>query len=42
MMTEILSYESLTTREAGKKFEGDATDLVSTLMNALQNEAKVI
>ena len=42
MMTEILGYESLPTREAGKKFEGDATDLVSTLMNALQNEAKVI
>jgi electron transfer flavoprotein beta subunit len=41
MMTEILGYQSLPSREAGKKYEGDATDLVNTLMNVLQNEAKV-
>ena len=29
-------------REAGKKLEGDAEELVSNLLNLLQNEAKVL
>lgn len=42
LKTQILGYQNLPSREPGKKFEGDATELVGTLMNALQNEAKVI
>jgi electron transfer flavoprotein beta subunit len=42
MKTQILGYQNLPSREPGKKFEGDATELVGTLINALQNEAKVL
>lgn len=42
MKTEILGYQALPEREPGKKFDGDASELVGTLMNALQNEAKVL
>ncbi|TNE70227.1 electron transfer flavoprotein subunit beta/FixA family protein [bacterium] len=42
MKTQVLGFQSLPQREPGKKFEGDATELVGTLMNALQNEAKVL
>lgn len=42
MKTEILGFEPLPERETGQKFEGDAEELVSILMDKLQNEAKVI
>ena len=40
--TNTLSYQNMPAREPGKKFEGDAEELVGTLVNLLQNEAKVI
>ncbi|MCC5927494.1 MAG: electron transfer flavoprotein subunit beta/FixA family protein [Bacteroidetes bacterium] len=40
--TSTISYQEMPAREAGKKLEGDAEELVSSLMNLLQNEAKVI
>jgi electron transfer flavoprotein beta subunit len=41
-MTHVLGYQSLPSREPGKKFDGEPADLVSTVINALQNEAKVL
>lgn len=35
-------YLNMPEREPGKKFEGDAEELVSTLVNLLDNEAKVL
>lgn len=40
--TTTLSYREMPAREAGKKLEGDADELVSNLLNLLQNEAKVL
>jgi len=40
--TTTLSYREMPAREAGKKLEGDAEELVSNLLNLLQNEAKVL
>lgn len=35
-------FQEVPGREPGKKFEGDAAELVATLSNLLQNEAKVL
>ncbi len=40
--TQTLSFQNMPAREPGKKFEGDAEELVSNLINLLQNEAKVL
>jgi electron transfer flavoprotein beta subunit len=40
--TSVTGYQNLPAREPGKKFEGDAEELVSQLVNLLENEAKVI
>jgi electron transfer flavoprotein beta subunit len=40
--TKTLSYQNMPGREPGKKLEGDAQELVSSLVNLLQNEAKVL
>lgn len=40
--THTLSYQSMPAREPGKKFEGDAEELATTLANLLLNEAKVL
>jgi len=40
--TQTISYKSMPGREPGKKFEGDAEELVFNLVNLLQNEAKVL
>lgn len=40
--TQTLSFQNMPAREPGKKFEGDAEELVNNLVNLLQNEAKVL
>lgn len=40
--TRTVSYQDMPAREPGKKLEGDAEELVGTLMGLLQNEAKVL
>lgn len=40
--TKTLSYQHMPAREPGKKFEGDAEELVGNLVQLLQNEAKVL
>lgn len=40
--TKTVGHLNMPAREPGKKLEGDAEELVSTLVNLLQNEAKVI
>jgi electron transfer flavoprotein beta subunit len=40
--THTTGFENIPAREPGKKFEGDAQELVTTLVGLLQNEAKVI
>lgn len=40
--TKNIGYQNMPAREPGKKFEGDAEELVANLVNLLQNEAKVI
>jgi electron transfer flavoprotein beta subunit len=40
--TSTISYQEMPSREAGRKLEGDTEELVASLMNLLQNEAKVL
>lgn len=40
--TTAVGYLNMPAREPGKKFEGDAQELASKLVNLLQNEAKVL
>ncbi|MCH8567858.1 MAG: electron transfer flavoprotein subunit beta/FixA family protein [Balneolales bacterium] len=40
--TQVHGFKEVPGREPGKKFEGDAEELVSNLMNLLENEAKVL
>jgi len=40
--TRVTGYQALPPREAGKKFDGEATELAQTLVRLLRNEAKVL
>ena len=40
--TNLVSWAEPDKRQAGQKFEGDADELVGTLMDKLANDAKVI
>lgn len=40
--TKVTGYQPVPDREPGKKFEGEAEELVSQLSDLLQNEAKVL